>query len=421
MSVLKHVTIEGLWDERRVETDFDPKVNFLIGSNGSGKTTLLNLVASALSSDYDGLSRGHFSTIECDLVSPKSNAQTKVVVGRANKELIRPAFQYTIQGPGKKELKFEIVSPSPRYLMGSPIRLQGRVSTKVYDAETSPLTEYVRVKWLTVHRAPTKARGEDRPTSDSSVDRHLGTLSNQLVRYFSKLAAQREEETNRFLREMLASLIYNASEFNPFTHAQGLDLATMQSSVEALLDTFLRPAAAKKARERLKAHFQLAAEAQGNKEQFKLEELIALATVFPMQKIVEEWGNTQKKQAALARPRTEFLEIINEMYHNKQLLLNQENVLEVELPSGKHLTLLELSSGEKQLLILFAEALLQEREEFIYMADEPELSLHVTWQEQLTRNLLKANPNAQVIFATHSPDIVSQYGKNTIDMETLIA
>jgi predicted ATP-binding protein involved in virulence len=107
------------------------------------------------------------------------------------------------------------------------------------------------------------------------------------------------------------------------------------------------------------------------------------------------------------------------MYKNKSLSLNQRNELEVDLPSGKHLPLSELSSGEKQLLILFAEILLQEKSEYIYIADEPELSLHVTWQEQLTRNLLQINPNAQVIFATHSPDIVSHFGDKTLDMETL--
>src|ERR1700721_2654646 len=151
MSILKHVNFEGLWDERKVDVTFDPKVNFLIGTNGSGKTTLLNLVASALSSDYDGLSRGSFTAIECDLVSPKNDTQLKVTVRRGNEELSRPSFQYFIQGPGKKEQKFSLVGPTSRYLIGSVARLRSRVSTAVYEGENSPLSEHVRVKWLTVH------------------------------------------------------------------------------------------------------------------------------------------------------------------------------------------------------------------------------------------------------------------------------
>jgi predicted ATP-dependent endonuclease of OLD family len=68
----------------------------------------------------------------------------------------------------------------------------------------------------------------------------------------------------------------------------------------------------------------------------------------------------------------------------------------------------------------FGEALLQEREHWIYIADEPELSLHVTWQEILTDNLRKINPNAQIIFATHSPDIVGSYQNRVFNLEDLL-
>jgi ABC-type cobalamin/Fe3+-siderophores transport system ATPase subunit len=106
------------------------------------------------------------------------------------------------------------------------------------------------------------------------------------------------------------------------------------------------------------------------------------------------------------------------MLNGKNLEINQRNELEVVLDNKAHkrLSLSDLSSGEKQLLIIFGEALLQDRTEFIYIADEPELSLHVRWQEHLTANLRKINPSAQVIFATHSPDIVSQYGDRVINM-----
>ena len=77
-------------------------------------------------------------------------------------------------------------------------------------------------------------------------------------------------------------------------------------------------------------------------------------------------------------------------------------------------------SGEKQLLIILGEALLQRSAPWVYIADEPELSLHVTWQESLVRNLKKVNPNAQIVFATHSPDIVSTYEDCVFDMEKIL-
>ena len=77
-------------------------------------------------------------------------------------------------------------------------------------------------------------------------------------------------------------------------------------------------------------------------------------------------------------------------------------------------------SGEKQLLILLSETLLQRERPYIFIADEPELSLHVLWQEKLIASLRALNPAAQIIAATHSPDIVGALESQAIDMEELI-
>lgn len=63
---------------------------------------------------------------------------------------------------------------------------------------------------------------------------------------------------------------------------------------------------------------------------------------------------------------------------------------------------------------------MQEGEPVVYIADEPELSLHVKWQEMLTDAISELNPDAQIVFATHSPDIVSDKTDNIINMELLL-
>lgn len=419
MYILKSARIEGMWGRKQIQINFDHKVNFLIGVNGSGKTTVLNSIASALSSDYEGLARSPFATLECTLLSRKNNDEVQVAVRRAMDESSpRPSFSYRIQNASRETQYFELLGLPPRYIIPSIKR--DLTKSRIFDGEESPVANLVNIKWITVHRTPSKLRHDDKVPTEPSVDRRLTTLSNQLVRYFSKLAALRELETNRFLRQVLSTLVYNASEFSPLSEqVEKLDLPALQSSLEDLLGTF-QSTGLEKQRERLIEHFKMAANAQRadkRGETLRLSELMALATAIPMQRMVEEWKGTLEKQERIRRPQHDFLNVINEMYKNKILSLNQRNELEVVLDDGTHLPLSELSSGEKQLLILFSESLLQERREFIYIADEPELSLHITWQEQLTRNLLKINPNAQVIFATHSPDIVSQFGQNTIDME----
>lgn len=108
------------------------------------------------------------------------------------------------------------------------------------------------------------------------------------------------------------------------------------------------------------------------------------------------------------------------MMQRKKFSINEQNELVVETQSGKKLPLQLLSSGEKQLLIILGEALLQERNSYVYIADEPELSLHVSWQEALTKDIREINPSAQILFATHSPDIVGSFGSKVIAVEKYI-
>ncbi len=100
--------------------------------------------------------------------------------------------------------------------------------------------------------------------------------------------------------------------------------------------------------------------------------------------------------------------------------LTASNELQFVSRTGKTLKAQMLSSGEKQLLILLSETLLQRGQPAIFIADEPELSLHVLWQEKLVASLRALNPSAQIIAATHSPDIVGVLSDKAIDMETII-
>ena len=38
--------------------------------------------------------------------------------------------------------------------------------------------------------------------------------------------------------------------------------------------------------------------------------------------------------------------------------------------------------------------------------DEPEVSLHIEWQERLINTIRLINPNVQIILTTHSPAVI---------------
>ena len=65
-----------------------------------------------------------------------------------------------------------------------------------------------------------------------------------------------------------------------------------------------------------------------------------------------------------------------------------------------------LSSGEKQLLTILMTVLLEDGDNTLLLMDEPEVSLHIEWQQELIDTILLLNPNVQIILSTHSPAII---------------
>ncbi|MDE6336055.1 MAG: ATP-binding protein, partial [Muribaculaceae bacterium] len=47
----------------------------------------------------------------------------------------------------------------------------------------------------------------------------------------------------------------------------------------------------------------------------------------------------------------------------------------------------------------------QEETPNVLLMDEPEISLHISWQDKLITTLRELNPNCQLILTTHSPNI----------------
>ncbi len=74
-----------------------------------------------------------------------------------------------------------------------------------------------------------------------------------------------------------------------------------------------------------------------------------------------------------------------------------------------------LSSGERQILILFTFLVFASKPRSVFIVDEPELSLHPKWQSEFMNVFLSLQPEGtQLLLATHSPDIVGNYKANCV-------
>ena len=66
----------------------------------------------------------------------------------------------------------------------------------------------------------------------------------------------------------------------------------------------------------------------------------------------------------------------------------------------------QLSSGEKQMLAILLTVLVEDQQNYVLFMDEPEVSMHIEWQQRLIDLILRLNPNVQIILTTHSPAVV---------------
>jgi predicted ATP-dependent endonuclease of OLD family len=48
------------------------------------------------------------------------------------------------------------------------------------------------------------------------------------------------------------------------------------------------------------------------------------------------------------------------------------------------------------------------------LIDEPEMSMHIDWQTELVSAIRQLNPKAQLILATHSPEIMAEVADDKV-------
>ncbi|MCP4345940.1 MAG: ATP-binding protein [Desulfobacterales bacterium] len=102
-----------------------------------------------------------------------------------------------------------------------------------------------------------------------------------------------------------------------------------------------------------------------------------------------------------------FMKVCNKYLVDKQIVYNKEkNQLDILKEGGKPLDSLDrLSSGEKQIISLFARLYFEFERPCFFIIDEPENSMSIEWQRKLLPDILKTLRCHCIVAATHSPFI----------------
>lgn len=108
-----------------------------------------------------------------------------------------------------------------------------------------------------------------------------------------------------------------------------------------------------------------------------------------------------------------FTNIVNKKLYYKKIRISKKDGIQIFSDNDNEIKLSDLSSGEKQEIVLFFEIIFSTDKSLMILIDEPELSLHVAWQEDFINDLsnIIKNKKINVIIATHSPFIIGEYKK----------
>ena len=119
-----------------------------------------------------------------------------------------------------------------------------------------------------------------------------------------------------------------------------------------------------------------------------------------------------------------LIDLINHRFLDKRISVEGTDGLVIRSTITKDKIDLDgLSSGEQHLFVLYYYMLFKYSQDTLLLLDEPEISLHITWQKKFIADLMRImelNP-MNILIATHAPSIVRDYWSVTQELTPIEA
>lgn len=130
-----------------------------------------------------------------------------------------------------------------------------------------------------------------------------------------------------------------------------------------------------------------------------------ISTILDMEIEDELKTLTNKKESK--KSINQFINTINNFFRDTdKKIFFEDNQLIITKDDNEFLDLINLSSGERQLIFIFLKIINSSQKKSLILMDEPEISLHLKWQENLIKSILEINNDNQIIIVTHSPAMI---------------
>lgn len=441
---------EGVHDYLDFDIQFYSGLTFLIGINGSGKTSALKLILGLTSPSYNYLNQINYKYCEviCSSNSDEMDIKIRAIQDR-NNGTFKIKFTY----------KNESIESDPmsRFLKNEePFDIEEFSVTEQRHREhfdnleiTKKIREIATPKFLGLDRRiyegrfidfryKTRRHGINQRIKRNyegypeppAIDSSLEEVQMLVYDYFRKIAQRQPQISEEFKKKIFKQSFSFISDYN---------LEPIPSTIEALQERKGKVTAAvtnlgidylnydvnsffSKIENIVIQNIEYEKKKEKSKEltnESHDEYINIIRTWFnngsQLKRIDDLINYSQQYQEQISNLRTPIkkLEDIATNFlkeGNKSLIISPDGEIKVQLSNNKLANVFELSSGEKQIIIMIAHLIFEEDQKpsGIFIIDEPELSLHIAWQEIFVDSIMEASPKTQFILATHSPSIISK-------------
>lgn len=428
--------------------EHDERVTAIIGPNGLGKTTCLKLINALFNSKYST-----FYTVEFSACKYEFNDGSLVEVTRDNQTTLEevrdedapaPSLKFSIRFRDGRQSEWQIAerassqrrrfSDIERYL---PFLTQISPDTWMDDYTGQRLRLIDIIDRFKSHLPPSFRNiwpGEQ----TEELSKLLGNTKCRLIETQRLLVAATSEEENVYRRRPIAPDITRLAVERKaqILRTQIAEILTQYASLSQSLDRSLPRRILTNNPDQLLARTEIDAKLSDLELRRRaLEGAGILApenesvTAVPnemsddIQRVISIYVNdTQHKLdifGSLQKKIELFEELIKQRFIDKHISINREEGFKVVTNKGKVVPLSALSSGEQHQLVLIFELLFETARGDLILIDEPEISLHVSWQKNFINDILRiidANP-FDAILATHSPVLIGHHFDLAVELK----
>ena len=382
MSHVVSFRIEGLAGRQEpFEMTMNRHVNLLFGLNGCGKTSLLKILHSAMRNDGSLLVRVPFTSASVTIYSINFGKNF-------TRTTTKPAGLKSAEIQEPSEIRID-ESESLPLVEGEIQKLQWKTTPADKEASKASWshqylpTSRLLTGGIAMSRVLLAARHERLLFSEEQIDTYFAeSIKNLWVNYTSKLLSQirKAQETGlaSILKAVLSPGVRSSRKL-----AIELDSHQAYESMKKFVTRQGSPRLLSQEKD-----FEKRYEANGT-----------------LRKVVLDIDKIEKEIEQASSPRRQLEDLVSNLFSGGKTTKFTDQSIEIKAASGLNIGLDSLSSGEKHVLMLLVDTLLAEENSMII--DEPEISMHVDWQRKLIQIMRALNPQAQLIVATHSPEIMA--------------